>query len=140
MLNNVVLLGRATKDPQLFKTGDDSNMCLISLAFDNLGKEATTSFIDVKLFGKVADSAATYLRKGHKCAITGRLLQENFERKDGTKGSRMVIIADSVEFLEPKKAEETEEESKPNETPEDYHEEPKFDPYTGKPLKSNSKK
>lgn len=169
MLNSIILMGRLTRDPELRKTATDKSVVNFTLAFDNISVNADgereSSFIDVRCFGVVAESVSKNLRKGSKCAITGKIEQRNFMRHDGTKGSKFEVNADSVEFLDPKpavteeqEAEEAiaklnavdlpeddlpfnEEETKPQEKVKpSENPEPKFDPYTGKPLKPKAKK
>jgi single-strand DNA-binding protein len=56
------------------------------------------SFFDVKAFGSQADNVAKYLQKGSQVAVAGTLEQQRWE-KDGQKRSKVVIIADNVQFL-----------------------------------------
>ena len=167
MLNSIILMGRLTRDPELRKTADDKSIANFTLAFDNIRVNQygtrDSSFIDVRVFGATAESVCKNLRKGSKCAITGTIEQRNFLRQDGSKGSKFEVNADSVEFLDPKpavteeqEAEEAEadiaeygdndlpfkeEETKPQEKVKPSKKpEPKFDPYTGKPLKPANKK
>lgn len=149
MLNLIVLMGRATKDPELRKVNDTSVLNL-DLAVDNIRTnsqgEKTTSFFKVTCFGKVAENSSKYVRKGSKIAVTGSIEQRTFLVQDGSKRSTYDVIADSVEFLDPKPVEESkevDEESIPEDAKEVAPEEPKeqlFDPYTGKPLKPKAKK
>ena len=150
MLNLIVLMGRATKDPELRKVNDTSVLNL-DLAVDDIRTnsqgEKTTSFFKVTCFGKVAENSSKYVRKGSKIAVTGSIEQRTFLVQDGSKRSTYDVIADSVEFLDPKPAEPAEvvNEELPfdKEEVEVAPEEPKeqlFDPYTGKPLKSKAKK
>ena len=136
MLNNLVLMGRFTKDPELKKAGE-TTICNFDVAVDNIRKEADgtrgTSFFSVVCFNSIAENVSKCLRKGSKVAILGSIQQRHFIRKDGSKGSVYEVIADSVEFLDPKP--ETKEE---NEIP--FDQEPKYDPMTGKPLNPTQKK
>ena len=154
MLNRVVVLGRLTKDPELRKSASDVSFATFSVAVDNTAKEADgtrgTLFLDCRVFGAQAESVAKYTSKGSKVVVDGSLNQRNFLRKDGTQGKAIELYADSVTFLDPKPEEPKEpdtaelpnddlpfkgEEAKPQEEPT-----PKFDPYTGKPLKAKGKK
>ena len=145
MLNTIILLGRLCKEPELRKVSETS-LANFDLAVDNpftdKDGERGTSFFSVRCFRDTAENVCKHLHKGSKVAITGAIVQRNFIRQDGSKGSAYEVIADSVEFLDPKpvtevqeaeqaEAELAEEPSKP---------EPKFDPMTGKPLKPNTKK
>ena len=152
MLNSIILMGRLTRDPELRKTGDDKSVANFTLAFDNIrvnqDGERDSSFIDVRCFGATAKSVCKNLHKGSKCAITGTIEQRNFLRQDGSKGSKFEVNADSVEFLDPKPVNQPDEvqeaELAEAELAEagmaEPQEEPKFDPYTGKPLKPAKKK
>ena len=138
MLNLIILVGRLTKTPQLYSKEDATDVVNFDVAVDNLGKDAGTTFLSCKAFGKVAQNVNKFCDKGSKVAISGRLQQRNFIRKDGSKGSTYEVICDSVEFLDPKAEEPSDPE--PIEVTGDVSTpEPKFDPMTGKPLKPKAK-
>ena len=94
MLNIICLMGRLTQDPKTYE-GKEKSLTKFSLAINN-GEEA--NFFDCKVFGQ--DNVVSYLHQGDKIAITGRLVQEKFERKDGTKGSAVVILVNNIEFAD----------------------------------------
>lgn len=138
MLNTIILLGRLCKEPELRKVSETS-LANFDLAVDNpftdKDGERGTSFFSVRCFRDTAENVCKHLHKGSKVAITGAIVQRNFIRQDGSKGSAYEVIADSVEFLDPKPSQEESENVQ-----EDEHPEPKFDPMTGKPLKPIAKK
>ena len=107
MINRIILVGRLTRDPELRRTTTDVAVASFTLAVDDREKDAngerTTTFIDVTVWRDSADNVAKFCRKGSLVAVDGRLRQRRFERKDGSKGSTFEIVADSVQFLEPKK-------------------------------------
>ena len=138
MLNLIILVGRLTKTPQLYSKEDATDVVNFDIAVDNLGKDAGTTFLSCKAFGKVAQNVNKFCDKGSKVAISGRLQQRSFIRKDGSKGSTYEVICDSVEFLDPK-AEEPSEPEPIEVTGDVTSPEPKFDPMTGKPLKPKAK-
>ena len=151
MLNRVVVLGRLVKDPELRKSADgNTSFATFSVAVDNAAKEADgtrgTIFLDGRVFGSQAESLVKYTQKGSKIVVDGSLNQRNFIRQDGTKGKAIEIYADSVTFLDPKPEDTEVKEPNPDELPNDAlpfegnELEPKFDPYTGKPLTKPSKK
>lgn len=153
MLNSIILMGRATKDPITRVNVNASNEVHITnfdIAVDNLRKESdgsqSTSFFAVTCFGKVAENVAKFVKKGSKVAIQGSIQQRSYLTQNGEKRTTYDVIADSVEFLDPKPVEEPKEvdvESLPEDAKEVAPEEPKeqlFDPYTGKPLKAKAKK
>lgn len=145
MLNLLILLGRATKEPELRKSGETS-IVNFDIAVDNPrreGEEKSTTFMKVVCFRNIADNVAKFVKAGDKVAVTGSLIQRSYLAKDGTKRSVYECIADSVEFLEPKPVEvDPKEEPAPIEVKEDEATAPapKFDPYTGEPLKPAKKK
>lgn len=106
MLNRIVLAGRLTRDPELRRTGSDVPVSSFTIAIDDRFKgpdgQKTTTFIGVTVWNNQAENVAKYCRKGSLVAVDGRIRQRNFERRDGSKGSVIEVIADSVTFLEPK--------------------------------------
>ena len=106
MMNRIIVVGRLTRDPELRRTQSDVAVASFTVAVDDREKDAngnkTTTFIDVTVWREAADNVAKFLRKGSLVGVDGRLRQRRFERKDGTKGSTFEIVADSVQFLEPK--------------------------------------
>ena len=107
MMNRVILVGRLTRDPEVRRNPQTSNAVVsFTLAVDDRVKDTegnkVTSFINITVFGNQADNAGKFLKKGALCGVDGRLRQRSFERKDGTKGSVIEVVADSVTFLEPK--------------------------------------
>lgn len=160
MLNRVAVLGRLTKDPELKKTNSDVSFATFSLAVDNTIKEADgtrgTLFIDCRIFREQAENLVKFTKKGSKIALDGSLNQRNFIRQDGTMGKVIEIYVDSVTFLDPKPEAAKEapvEEPNPDDLPFNGEEaepqkqptpkkkaQPKYDPYTGKPLTQKGKK
>ena len=106
MINRVVLVGRLTRDPELRKTNSGTPVCSFTVAVDNRQKNPdgskSASFIPCTVFQNTADNMTKFLRKGSLVGIEGRLNQRSFTRQDGTKGSVIEVICDSVQFLEPK--------------------------------------
>ena len=106
MINRIILVGRLTKDPELRKTNNDTAVASFTLAVDNRTKDQdgnrTTTFVTVVVWNQQAENVSKFLRKGALVGVDGRLVQRNFERRDGSKGSVLEVVADSVQFLEPK--------------------------------------
>ena len=108
MINRVVLVGRLTRDPELRNSG---SIAVFTVAVDNLGKEKSTSFIPcVVLNPQRSETVGKYARKGLLVGIEGRLNQRSFVRQDGSKGSVLEVICDSVQFLERRDADVANEE------------------------------
>ena len=105
MLNRIVLVGRLTRDPEF--RGGEVAVARFTLASDNAGPRTEdgkkqTTFIDCVVFRNQAENVAKYVRKGSLVAIDGKLVQRNYLRKDGSRGSTFEIMCDNVQFLEPK--------------------------------------
>ena len=141
MLNVITLMGRLTRDPQIFSKEESIDVVNFDIAVDNIGQDAGTSFFTCKAFGKIAVNVNNYCKKGSKVAVNGRIQQRTYLAKDGSKRSVYEVICDSVEFLDPKPKTEEDELPFDEELPfeEEPVQEPKFDPMTGKPLKPSKK-
>lgn len=106
MLNRTVLVGRLTKDPELRTTQNGVNVGTFTLAvnrtFTNAQGEREADFINVVVFKKQAENVKNYLSKGSLAGVDGRLQTRNYENKDGQRVFVTEVVADSVQFLEPK--------------------------------------
>ena len=102
-MNNVTLIGRLTKDPELSER-DGTKVCDLRIAEN--GRSETTLYIDVATFRRQAEVCNEHLSKGRLVAITGRLRYSQWQAADGTKRSRHSIVANSVQFLDGKRADE----------------------------------
>ena len=106
MLNRIVLAGRLTKDVELRKLANGMAVASFNLASDELSKNADGSkkviFIGVSLFGKSAENVAKYVQKGSLVAVDGRITQRKYTNKQNQQVTSTEIVADNVQFLEPK--------------------------------------
>lgn len=105
MLNRVILIGRLTRQPELRITPGGTSVTTITLAVDRRPSpsgQKETDFIDVVLFGRLADVTCQYMDKGRLVAIEGRLQSRSWETKDGQKRKSWEVIADSIQFLDGK--------------------------------------
>jgi len=104
-LNRVTIVGRLTRDPELRQTAGGTSVCSIRLAVTsrvNRGGEwgDQSNYFDVTVFGRQAETAETYLSKGRRIGVDGRLSWREWEAKDGTKRQNVEIIANDVFFLD----------------------------------------
>ena len=108
MINRVILVGRLTRDPELKRTNSGTSVCSFTVAVDNRQKNPdgtkSASFIPCVVFQQTADNMTKFLRKGSLVGIEGRLNQRSYTRQDGTKATVLEVLCDSVQFLEPKSA------------------------------------
>lgn len=105
-MNSIQLVGNLTKDPET-RTVGDTTVCKFRIAVNRRkpkgGGEAKTDYIDVAVWGAAGESCQTYLGKGKKVAVNGRLQIDEVDRKDGDgKAYFTSVIASDVEFLTPK--------------------------------------
>ena len=103
-MNNVSLVGRLTRDPEIKTTNSGSSYARFSIAVDRRGKDAGTDFINIVAFGKTSEFIERYFRKGQRIGINGRIQTGSYEGKDGKKVYTFDVIAENVEFVESKSA------------------------------------
>lgn len=113
-VNVIVVEGGVVKDPELKYTGDGlavTNFAVAnnSIAFKNGEKNEEVSFFDVSAWGKLAEVCSTYLKKGSKVIISGKLRQNRWKAADGKSRSTIKIVAQDVKFLPARKKTETAE-------------------------------
>ena len=107
-MNYTGQMGRLTADPEI-RYGGANNTAIgrFTIAVDRRFKrdgEPTADFHNVTCFGKLAEFAEKYLRKGTKVVVQGEVRNNNYEDKNGTKHYGYVIVADNIEFAESKSA------------------------------------
>lgn len=106
MINRVVLVGRLTKDPELRYTPSGVAMARFTLAvnrtFSNQQGEREADFINCVVWRKQAENTANYLKKGSLAGVEGRIQTGSYEGQDGKRVYTTDVVADSVQFLEPK--------------------------------------
>jgi single-strand DNA-binding protein len=110
MLNRTVLVGRLTKDPELKYTPNGVAVANFTLAvnrpFSNQQGEREADFINVVVWRKPAENAATYLKKGSLAGVDGRIQTRSYDNQQGQRVFVVEVMAESVQFLEPKRNEQ----------------------------------
>ncbi|MDT4012007.1 single-stranded DNA-binding protein [Staphylococcus aureus] len=108
MLNRVVLVGRLTKDPEFRTTQSGVDVATFTLAvnrnFKSKNGEQQADFINCVVFRKQAENVNNYLNKGSLAGVDGRLQSRSYENKEGNRVFVTEVVCDSVQFLEPKNA------------------------------------
>jgi single-strand DNA-binding protein len=106
--NRIILIGNLTRDPELRYLPSGKGVCTIRLAATERYRTAAgeqkeeTLFVDAVIFGKQAETASTYLKKGRSVLVEGRLRVRDFEGRDGTKRRAVEIIANRWQFVGPR--------------------------------------
>ena len=111
MLNQVVMVGRLTKDPEVVETENGNKVSNIAIAvprnYKNEDGVYETDFIEVTMWNSIAENTAEYCHKGDIVGVKGRIQVDNYE-KDGEKKSVQKVIAEKLTFLSSKAKEEPE--------------------------------
>jgi single-strand DNA-binding protein len=105
-LNRVTLIGRLTKDPELRHTASGDAVCSMRLAVNARARDENgqwgdkPNFFDVVIFGRQAENASTYLAKGRRVGIDGRLSWREWQAQDGGRRQSVEVIANDMMFLD----------------------------------------
>ena len=100
-INQVILMGRLTRDPEVRTTASGKSVTSFSLAVDRGGQEDQADFFDITAWEKTGELVAQYLSKGRRCLVQGRLRQDSWtDKESGKKRSRVEVTANDVTFLD----------------------------------------
>ena len=100
-INQVILLGRLTRDPEQRTTASGKNVASFSIAVDRQSQDDQADFFNITAWDKLGDLVMQYLSKGRRVLIQGRLRQDSWEDKDtGKRQSRIEVTASDVTFLD----------------------------------------
>ncbi len=106
MLNRVVLVGRLTKDPEFKMTNTGVPIANFTIAvnrtFTNNQGEREADFIPIVVWRRQAETVNQYLHKGSLVGIDGKMQVRHYEGQDGKRVYMTEVVAESVQFLEPK--------------------------------------
>ena len=109
MLNQIVLVGRLTKEPEFIELENGKKVLNVLLAvprsYKNENGEYDTDFIDCVLWNAVAENTSEYCKKGDVIGIKGRIQTRYIENEEGMKIKIMEIVAEKVTFLSSGKGE-----------------------------------
>lgn len=104
MMNNVTLIGRPTKDPDLRYTASGTAVATFTLAvnrnYTNQNGDRETDFINCVIWRKPAETLANYVRKGTLIGISGRLQTRNYENQQGQRVYVTEVIVENFYLLE----------------------------------------
>ena len=99
-LNSVNISGNLTADAELKYTSNNKAIATFTVAVNRKwGDTEEVSFIDCKMFGKLAESISKYMDKGKQVVIGGRFSQERWQTNEGNNRSKIVVIADFVQIV-----------------------------------------
>ena len=104
-INQVILMGNLTRDPELRTTPSGQSVCSFGLAVNRSfqgsdgNQQDAVDYFDITAWGKLGELVNQYLAKGRKCLVMGRLSYRQWEQ-DGQKRSKVEVIANDVTFLD----------------------------------------
>jgi len=106
LINRVVLVGRLTKDPELRFTPNGIASCRFTVAVNRTFKgqngEQEADFINCQAWRKQAENLANFMKKGGLIGLEGRIQTGSYEGQDGKRVYTTDVVADSIQFLEPR--------------------------------------
>jgi single-strand DNA-binding protein len=98
--NRVILAGNLTRDPELRFTNDGIPVCSFGLAVNRVrSKSEEVDFFDISAWRELGETIANYKKKGDPILVEGRLQYRTWEAQDGSKRSKVDVVADNVQFL-----------------------------------------
>ncbi len=102
--NRAIIIGNLTRDPELRALPSGVQLATLGVATNrvwkdkNGAKQESTDYHNVVVFGRQAETAAQYLRKGSSVMVEGRMQTRSWDASDGTKKYRTEVVADRVQF------------------------------------------
>ena len=100
-INQVILMGRLTRDPEQRTTTGGKTIASFSIAVDRGGDSDQADFFDITAWEKLGELVVQYLGKGRRVLVQGRLRQDSWDDKEtGKKRSRVEVTATDVTFLD----------------------------------------
>lgn len=123
-MNKVVLLGRLVRDPEVRYSQNENSTAVarytlaVNRRFKHEGEEQQADFINCVAFGKSAEFAEKYLKKGMKIIVSGRIQTGSYTNREGHKVYTTDIVIEEQEFAESKNSNSTQ--SNPEPTPDGF--------------------
>ncbi|OTO08325.1 single-strand binding protein [Enterococcus sp. 4E1_DIV0656] len=120
MINNVTLVGRLTKDPDLRYTANGTGVATFTLAinrnFTNQAGEREADFVQCVIWRKPAETLANYARKGTLLGVTGRIQTRSYDNQQGQRVYVTEVVAESFQLLESKATSEQRQSTQPSQS------------------------
>ena len=124
MINQITLVGRLVRTPELDLTESGKKVSTITLAvpreYKNANGEYDADFIDCTLWTGVAESASEYCKTGDVIGVRGKVQSRLIEKEDGTKVKKMEVVADRISFLASSRSNENKKDLKNDDCEDDF--------------------
>ncbi len=127
MYNRVILVGNLTRDPELRYLPSGGAVCTTGIATNRKFKKQDGSlseevcFVDITFFGRTAEVANQYLKRGKKILVEGRLKLDQWTDQNGGKRSKHSIVVDNMQMLDSKSSSSNEGDYNQNQTEQPNH-------------------
>jgi single-strand DNA-binding protein len=109
-MNKCILIGNLTKDPELTTTTNGVSVCRFAIAvsrkYSNAEGERETDFLNIVVWRNLGENCHKFLKKGSKVGVVGNIQSRSYDATDGTKRYVTEIVAEEVEFLTTRNAED----------------------------------
>lgn len=109
-MNKCILVGNLARDPELTTTSNGVAVCRFSVAvsrrYANSDGERETDFLNIVVWRNLGENCHKFLKKGSKVGIVGNIQSRSYDATDGTKRYVTEIVAEEVEFLSTKSADD----------------------------------
>ena len=133
MINNVVLVGRLTKDVELRYTPANQAVATFTLAvnrtFKNANGEREADFINVVIWRQAAENLANWAKKGALLGITGRIQTRNYENAQGQRVYVTEVVAENFQMLESRNQQQGQQQAQLQQATQQQAKQP--DPFSG---------
>ena len=104
-MNNVTLMGRLTRDPELKYSQAGKAYCRFTVAVNREFNKDEADFINCLAFGKTAETIAEWLGKGRRIALQGRIQTGSYQNSNGDTVYTTEVVADRFEFVDSARSE-----------------------------------
>lgn len=113
-MNNVILMGRLTRDPELKYSQAGKAYCRFTVAINREFNREEADFINCLAFGKTAETIAEWLGKGRRIALQGRIQTGSYQNSNGDTVYTTEVVADKFEFIDSSRSETSKNQSYSN--------------------------
>ena len=113
-MNNVTLMGRLTRDPELKYSQAGKAYCRFTVAVNRDFNKDEADFINCLAFGKTAETIAEWLGKGRRIALQGRIQTGSYQNSNGDTVYTTEVVADRFEFVDSARSETSKKQSYSN--------------------------
>ncbi len=103
--NRVILVGNLTRDPELRFLPNNTAVCEFGLAVNHRWRDKDGNqredvcFVDISAFGRTGETINQYMAKGRQILVEGRLRYDSWTAQDGSKRSKLSVVADNFQFV-----------------------------------------